>query len=431
MPEDLFSDVPARVRLQRNQTGRVTDPSRQSFLDQLMAEGTRLLRPRPPVTLEPGRGVVDGRWEVGVAASRWHHPRTVRMCGFDPRDTAFWVNLVIGCEGPAAGAPGNAAAARPLVNALRDLYALRSFYQPAAIGTADIVLPGSVGRSAGFFSHTIWLANPDRARLHEAFDSIGHWLAINGDDPEFADFQVNTFFSGHGTGGARPGDSGICLRDGVHPTEALVDAMIGRLARHDIRAARCQATLFLDCCHAAAVGRDFVGSLLGLASQPRRVNGIGEIAMHLLMVSSLHDESSFDMPRAGANSFFVAGYLRENSARATPRDYRPMAEIPLRTDRRQHPLLLRFEEDGVQLRFPALDLLDAEDKASARAEPAIGDGFAAALRALGWAEVSGAPGRIEPLLAQAAVLRERVRTGRTNRRATVVPFAERRVRWDI
>lgn len=153
--------------------------------------------------------------------------------------------------------------------------------------------------------------------------------------------------------------------------------------------------------------------------------------MHLLMVSSLHDESSFDMPRAGANSFFVAGYLRENSARATPRDYRPMAEIPLRTDRRQHPLLLRFEEDGVQLRFPALDLLDAEDKASARAEPAIGDGFAAALRALGWAEVSGAPGRIEPLLAQAAVLRERVRTGRTNRRATVVPFAERRVRWDI
>lgn len=352
------------------------------------------------------------------------------MCGFDLRDTAFWVNLVIGCEGPRVDSRDGTTAARPLVNALRDLYAMRSFYQPAAIGDARIASPGSVGRSAGFFSHTVWLANPDRKQLQQAFDSIGHWLAINGDDPEFQDFQLNIFFSGHGMGGPIPGDSGVWLRDGLHDTTAFVDQMLDQTARHNIAAERWQTTLFLDCCHAAAVGRDFAGALLGAAATPGRIQGIGEMAMRLLLLSSLHDESSFDMPRANANSFFTAGYLRENSARTTPRDYAPMADIARRTEGAQHPVLLSLSERS-SLRFPAFDLLGPDAKASATDPAAFNHDYAAALEVLGWEDVEGAPGRIEPLLAQAMVLRDRVRKHKTNRRANVVPYADRRDHWDI
>jgi Caspase domain len=428
--DDLFSDVLARDYFLSTAAADVNEPSQQSFINQVIAKGIQLLPQRTGIKFKPRFSMSDDHWHFEVKSCRSHHPRTVRMCGFDPRDTAFWINLVIGCDGPSATLQDGSMASRPLANALSDLFALRSFYQPAAIGGADVIYPMSVSRSAGFFSHTICLANPDLAQLQEAYDSIGHWLMINGNDPEFRNFQLNFFFSGHGGGGSIPGDSGICLSDGVHYTTDLVNLMLERLSRYNISAARWQNTLFLDCCHAAAVGRDFVGTLLGTAGIPGRLKGVGELAMHLMLLSSMHDESSFDMPLAGTNSFFTAAYLRENSARSTPRSYGTMADIALQTQGRQHPVLLRLGET-YSLRFPAFALIDSDAKTHAIEVPDFDDQFAAALHGLGWEDVKDAPGRIEPLLAQASVLRDRVRANQIRRRARVVPYAKREERWDI
>jgi hypothetical protein len=428
--DDLFSDVSAREHFLSAAMTDVNEPTKQSLLSQVIARGIQILPQRPRIKFKKKFSISSDHWHIEVENSRSHHPRTVRMCGFDPRDTPFWVNLVIGCDGPSATLQDGSMAARPLANALNDLYALRSFYQPAAIGGADVVTPLSVGRSAGYFSHTIWLANPDLSQLQEAYDSIGHWLVINGKDPEFKNFQLNFFFSGHGAGGNTPGDSGICLSDGVHRTTDLVNLMLERLSRYSISAARWQNSLFLDCCHAAAVGRDFVGTLLGTAEVLRRLKGVDELAMHLLLLSSMHDESSFDMPLAGTNSFFTAAFLRENSARSTPRSYGTMADIAMRTQGRQHPVLLRLGET-YSLRFPAANLLDSSGQASAIIDQSFYDQCSAALGELGWEYVKDKPGRIEPLLAQASVIRERIWASEMRRKARPVPYAKREERWDI
>ena len=152
--------------------------------------------------------------------------------------------------------------------------------------------------------------------------------------------------------------------------------------------------------------------------------------MNLLLLSSMHDESSFDMLLAGTNSFFTAGYLRENSARSTPRSYGTMADIALRTQGRQHPVLLRFGEKNL-LRFPAFDLIDSSTMAHAIENRGFYDQCDAALDGLGWADVKHKAGRIEPLLAEASVLRDWVRASPMRRKAKPVPYAKREQRWDI
>ena len=429
----LFPEQLERVLIAKS----IADGKREStaaFIKRIVRSGIGIAPPAQ--ALSAGRGELRGSSIVWpVEASRRHHPKEIRLCGFDDESTAFWVNLVIGCNGIGDYPPGLAKgegvskALGTLQNALRDLDSMRDFYQPTRVGELELVFERSYMRSAGCFAHTIFLADPDRARLATGLASLAHWLSVNGGDPEFYTFQINIFFSGHGDRGVSSGDSQMILSDGPLHTFELVDNLIDALVKAQVFADGGRIRLFIDSCHSAAIVRDF---FVRLRDTQMLTGGLGvrNVACTDLLASSLFDEKSFDEEGLG-NSRFTAAYLRENSARAVKRRYPGFWELPARSGGEQHPLLLRIEDDGgILIRFPALSALPPAERER------VQDGLGAA--AVERAEATGRRQRrdgtfevIDLLLCQAECLRERC-APYINARARdtlVVDYCERRTKW--
>ena len=406
----------------------------------------RRLTERRVVAMRPAQQIVSGDGTLGddgvltfpVSSAVRHHPRRIRLCGFDGVSSAFWVNLVI-AGGQAVDMPASQMAAAkgrplskaygPLSNSVRDLDALRDFFQPTRIGEVEHIYPNSYLRSHGYFSHTVWLGAPDRAALDEGVASIAHWLALNGGDPEFESFRLNIYYSGHGSPGTGSGDSRLVLGDDELRTSDLVAALVDAFVAHRVFADQGIIALSFDCCHAGALIRDFVVALRDVQARASTL-GVNNLACGELYASSLDDEQSFDEEGLG-NSYFTAGYLRENSAVPAPANYPALWQTPLRSGGEQHPLFIRIEPGGKAIiRFPALSLLtDAEQtQISANLQEA-------AFRRAITRKLVNSEGVLEQMdfyMCKAAVMRDACRAlaaGRTAPESPVVGFEDRITQW--
>ena len=249
-------------------------------------------------------------WEVNnLSCGLWIASDTIRegyrICGWDPMATPFWVNLVIAADGIGAvsnlinkekaeltkGTPVSKAFGS-LPNAIRDLHTLRFFYNPHRFSEPYLASPGGFSRSAGYFAHTVWLANPTLEQVNTGIESACHWMHINSADPEFESVQLNIYFSGHGSPGDVPGDSYIVIRGGRLRTETIVETFLDVLSRHRFNGENLRVSLFVDCCYAGAVARDFRSHLFIKQTARSPKLPFRTIWCRSMFCSSLRDEES-------------------------------------------------------------------------------------------------------------------------------------------
>lgn len=440
--------------LERHRIAKLAEkPSRlinfRALLKRIMERGIAVTRGQsqapsmpPRQQIESGSGKLhpDGVLVFPVATAKRHHPKSIRLCGFDGLSSPFWVNLVIASGTAQAENGGNIAlkgtplskACGALPNSLRDLFAMRDFLQPTRVGETSIIYPSSFMRSHGYFSHTVWLGSPDRAALDEGLASIGHWLSVNAGDPEFQDFRLNIYYSGHGSPGDSAGDSRFVFDKIELRTVELVAALIKAFVDHRIFADQGTISLSFDCCYSAALIRDFVIALRDIQSQAVGL-GIRNLACRTLFASSMGDEESFD--EAGLeNSYFTSAYLAENSAvRALPL-WPTLQEVPLRSRMRQHPMLLRIEpkdKGGSTMRFPVLNLIN--DDAKKELLDASSEGAILRARAEGLVREDGFIEQIDFLMCKAGFLRDNWGDALYRQIASEKPqigYDARRTKWD-
>jgi hypothetical protein len=305
--------------------------------------------------------------DISSAKTKRTQPRGLRLCT-ESVTTAFWVNLVIACDGPATDdSPPGLVANRSsktnnqLPNAMQDLAALSEFYRPVRIGDPNVVFAGSAGRSEGFFDRTVVLANPLVREVKQALDVLMHWVSINSNDPEFDFFHINLIYSGHAYRGESFGESNLFLGTAKLSTKDLVEGLIASTERQDVRCPRATVSVFLDCCYSAAIARDIVVHLQNMQDEAWRASSRPLYACSKLYCSSLDDEASFDEIGLG-HSYFVAAYLRENSLGKTSTRWPLLHEIALRTSFAQNPVLFSLADGGMRIRFPSLQLLKNECK---------------------------------------------------------------------
>ena len=303
--------------------------------------------------------------DISSVETEQSQPRGLRLCT-ESVTTAFWVNLVIACDGPTTNdSPAGLIANRSpksknqLPNALQDLSALSEFYRPMRIGDPDIIYAGSVGRSEGYFDRTVVLANPLLDEVKQALDVLMHWVSINAADPEFDFFQINLIYSGHAYRGESLGDSNLFLGTAKVSTKTLVESLLSSTVRHDVKCPRATVDVFLDCCYSAAVARDFAVHLQNMQDEAWRASNRPLYACSKLYCSSLDDEESFDEIGLG-HSYFVAAYLCENSLGKTSQRWPLLHEIAPRTSFAQNPVLFSLADGGMRIRFPSLQLLKKE-----------------------------------------------------------------------
>jgi hypothetical protein len=307
--------------------------------------------------------------DTSSARSKQSHPRGLRLCT-ESTTTAFWVNLVIACDGPATDdtspeslADRSSKSKNQLPNAMQDLFALSDFYRPMRIGDPNLVFERSLGRSEGYFDRTVVLSNPLLEEVKQALDVLMHWVAVNASDPEFDFFQINLIYSGHASCGKSLGDSNLFLGTEKVSTKTLVESLLASTVRYDVICYRANINVFLDCCYSAAVARDLIVHLQTMQDEAWRASRRPLYACSRLYCSSLDDEESFDEIGLG-HSYFVAAYLQENSLEKSSRRWPLLHEIGSRTDFTQNPVLLCLSNDGIEVRFPSLQLLKKELKES-------------------------------------------------------------------
>ncbi|WP_338664845.1 hypothetical protein VQH23_06645 [Pararoseomonas sp. SCSIO 73927] len=451
MDEELF---PTRTERERMRGVPLTGLERlSSLMRRLRQEGVAALGPRdtrlhPPQVLGTPDNEGGTTLEVPVTDSRRHHPRRIQLCGWDPLATPFWANLVIagdGNGGAGAGAARKDAAAPPeqgpvsksegtLPNAVHDLNSLRYFYNPHRIGDRDIVVPGSLMRSAGYFTHTVWLADPTEAAACTGIESLCHWIDVNAGDPEFRSAQINIYFSGHGAPGERPGESTILLHDGPWRIEALVSALVEGVVRRGTRGENLRVRLFVDSCHAGAIGRDFRAHLYRERARRGEELGFETFWCRTILCSSFADEQSFDEDGLG-NSYFTAGFLRENSTRRVPASYPSMAEVSRRSGWKQTPFMLNFPsaEKAPELRLPLLSWLSGPEKAELFRHEDVQRAAIRLVQEKGLVSEDGAVSIVDWAICQGEARRDlllpRLRSS-TGQPPDIVPYERRRTRWD-
>ncbi len=311
--------------------------------------------------------------DISSVETERSQPRGLRLCTGSVT-TAFWVNLVIACDGPTSNdSPDDLIANRSpksknqLPNAMQDLSALTEFYRPIRIGDPNLIHAKSVGRSEGYFDRTVVLANPLLEEVKQALDVLMHWVSINATDPEFEFFQINLIYSGHAYRGESLGNSNLFLGTAKVSTKTLLESFLASTVRHDVKCPHATVGVFLDCCYSAAVARDFVVHLQNMQDEAWRASSRPLYACSKLYCSSLDDEESFDEIGLG-HSYFVAAYLRENSLGKTSRRWPLLHEIAPRTTFAQNPVLFSFADGGMHIRFPSLQLLKKELKDALQSE---------------------------------------------------------------
>ncbi|MBR1127382.1 hypothetical protein [Bradyrhizobium iriomotense] len=380
--------------------------------------------------------------EVWITDRKRHHPRAVQICGWDPMATPFWVNLVIAADGIGTDpdVKGKAELAKgtsvtkaygSLPNAIRDLHALRFFYNPHRYGASYLVYPNGVGRSAGYFSHTVWLANPKLEQVNTGIESVCHWMDINSADPEFKSVQLNIYFSGHGSPGDAAGGSYVVIRNGRLRTETIVQTFLDVLSRYRFDGENLRISLFIDCCHAAAVAADFRTHLLNEHTARLRELPFRTIWCRSLFCSSLRDEQSFD--EVGLkNSYFTAGFLKENSSKPVPKAYPDLTQVSIRSTGRQTPVLIRWKrpEDTPEVRVPAMRAVPDDKKQDLMrpevAEPAV----LQIAEATGRGDGSGGINLSDYVMCLAEYMRSVSSPYISHFVEASVPYEKRRSRWD-
>jgi len=380
--------------------------------------------------------------EMEVTDRKRHHPRRVQICGSDPMATPFWVNLVIAADGigtaPAVNKKGETAkgtpvskAFCPLPNAIRDLHSTRFFYNPHRFGSAYVANATGAGRSAGYFAHTVWLANPKLDQVNTGIESACHWMDVNSADPEFKSVQLNIYFSGHGSPGDAAGGSYIVIREGRLRTETIVQSLLDALSRYRFDGENLRITLFIDCCHAAAVAVDFRTHLVNKHTARLRELPFRTIWCRSLYCSSLRDESSFD--EVGLkNSYFTAGFLKENSSKPVPKTYPDLTQVSVRSVCRQTPVLIRWgrPEDTPEVRVPALRAVP-EDKKQKLMQPAVIDVEVMKIaEATGRTDASGGMNVSDYVMCVAEYMRRLSLPYLSDFADAPVPYEKRRSRWD-
>ena len=310
--------------------------------------------------------------DVALSETKKAHPRALSLIMGEPLKSAFWINLVIACDGPVGSAtvPTSVDLASKsrsqLPNALKDLSAMSEFYRPIMVGNHHIQIPGSISRSEGYFNRTVILANPSPEEVELALDVLLHWVLINSGDLEFERFTFNFFYSGHANQGDSPGQSCLFLGNTRFYTESLVERLLASTSRWNIIAQGAKVNIFLDCCYSAAVARDMMVHLQAKQDTKWRESTKPHYICGMMHCSSLDDEKSFDKPGLG-HSFFVAAFLRENSSGKASKRWPHLHEIGSRTNFRQSPVLINVQ-NKMLTRFPLRQLAKPEVKRELQSE---------------------------------------------------------------
>ena len=410
------------------------------FAKRLMRDGVTALGPSDvmgSIGMFENLGVEEA--EIQITDRKRHHPRRVQICGSDPMATPFWVNLVIAADGigtapavktMAKGTPVSKAYC-PLPNAIRDLHSIRFFYNPHRYGSPYVANTTGAGRSAGYFAHTVWLANPKLEQVNTGIESACHWMDVNSQDPEFKSVQLNIYFSGHGSPGDAAGESYIVVREGHLRTDTIVRTLLDALSRYRFDGENLRITLFVDCCYAGAVAADFRTHLFNQHTARLHELPFRTIWCRSLFCSSLRDERSFDQVGLN-NSLFTAGFLKENSSKPVPKTYPDLTQVSVRSEGRQTPVLIRWKrpEDTPEVRVPALKAVP-EDKKQELLQPAVAEAAILKIaKATGRLDGSGGMNLSDFVMCQAEYMRELSLPYLPDFAGAPVPYEERRSRWD-
>lgn len=176
---------------------------------------------------------------------------------------------------------------------------------PAIVG----ITPG-FGKSAGFFDYAVRLENPRVDELRKAFLQLREWLSVNQYAPEYASFQFNFAFSGHGTANG-DGAAAVVLADGTLNAENLASMLLLALPKEETSPSSCRLDLFLDCCQSGAIAQALGARLLalqrGVDPQIRSRLNLGQV-----YCACLDEEESFEVDGV-PHSVFTFAFLNECS----------------------------------------------------------------------------------------------------------------------
>lgn len=343
----------------------------QAYLDRI--RGNQPARVHGPGT--PVEQVTRGNELVWVLPDGDRHERRVQRAILSDQDRLFWVTLAVACGRPGLsdrdGSPALAKEFGVLAKARHDLDALYQYYRPTQIGDPRQIVPGSpgLGKSPGYFDRAISLDNPSLAQLEDAVRKVSQWLAINQTDPEYASFQLNFFFSGHGVLRDSSG-AGLALADAIVDAGDLATALLDCIPDTEVAPSRCRLDLFLDCCHSTAVARSLTKELA--RAQSREQPAIrSTLEPGQVFCACLDDEEAYELSKL-PHSVFTFAFLNECS-RMRP-DGADAVNLGLRdvgwyTGGRQHPLLLDFTSDeGTEVKFPSSFYVSRSPEAKAHWE---------------------------------------------------------------
>lgn len=308
---------------------------------------------------QPAKTIKRGGDVLLVFGDSNRHERRIQRAVLSDRDRLFWVTIAIAC-----GEPGKIGGRKPkhadlaktygtLKKARNDLEAFHKYYRPMLIGDPHLVgHPPGLGKSAGFFDFTVNLNNPTAAQIAESVNKIRAWVEVNREDPEYQAFQLNFCFSGHGVVDEKKAAS-IVVADGNLTASQLVALFLECLPQPAYIPNRYRLDLFLDCCHAGAVARSILLSLIEQqadADDTRSILSLGQIHC-----ACLDDENAFELAHL-SHSVFTFAFLNECSRRRPPGAARvnlALRDIGWYTGGRQHPFLVDFTEPkGPNVKFP-------------------------------------------------------------------------------
>jgi hypothetical protein len=306
----------------------------------------------------------DGKATLVLPDGERHESRTTTLIA-GPDDKAFWVNLIVACDGPKMGARGPEGAGlvlrdyAKLENAKNDLNAFYSYYRPIRLGSPDLICPLGVGRSPGFFDKTVGLDNPSRNDLFAAVSALRDWIRVNRRDPEYGSVQLNFLFAGHGYLDPTSETSGIVIADGELTASTLAELLADIVAGSEVEDEVPRIDLFLDCCHSGGIARDVTRRLLKSQREEAFAHRIGRI-----YCSCLDDESSFELARI-QHGIFTFAFLNEYS-RLRPEGAQrinvALRDVGWVTRGGQHPFLIDFVSSGKGSAFkiPSAKNIDKE-----------------------------------------------------------------------